>query len=55
LASCFLRARRSSSARGARWSPRRSFFSWSRKTAVKEYVDVLPADVAGEIKERLRD
>lgn len=35
----------------SRWS----FFSWSRKTAVKEYVDVLPADVAGEIKERLRD
>ncbi|MGZ4274033.1 MAG: hypothetical protein ACXVRP_09765 [Solirubrobacteraceae bacterium] len=35
----------------SRWS----FFSWSRKTAVKEYVDVLPADVAGEIRERLRD
>ena len=31
------------------------FFSWSRKTAVKEYVDVLPTDVAGEIRERLRD
>jgi hypothetical protein len=35
----------------SRWS----FFSWSRKTAVKEYVDVLPTDVANEIKERLRD
>jgi hypothetical protein len=35
----------------SRWS----FFSWSRKTAVKEYVDALPADVASEIKERLRD
>lgn len=35
----------------SRWS----FFSWSRTGAVKEYVDVLPADVAGQIKERLRD
>jgi len=35
----------------SRWS----FFSWSRTGAVKEYVDVLPPDVAGEIKERLRD
>ena len=35
----------------SRWS----FFSWSRRTAVKEYVDVLPTGVAGEIKERLRD
>ncbi len=35
----------------SRWS----FFSWSRRTAVKEYVDVLPTGVAGEVKERLRD
>jgi hypothetical protein len=35
----------------SRWA----FFSWSRTAAVKEYVDVLPAGVAGEIKERLRD
>jgi hypothetical protein len=35
----------------SRWS----FFSWSREAAVKEYVDILPADVARAIKERLRD
>jgi hypothetical protein len=35
----------------SRWS----FFSWSREAAVKEYVDILPADVGRAIKERLRD
>jgi hypothetical protein len=35
----------------ARWT----FFSWSREGALKDYVDVLPAKVANEIRERLRD
>jgi hypothetical protein len=35
----------------SRWS----FFSWARNGALKQYVDALPAKVADEIRERLRD
>jgi hypothetical protein len=35
----------------SRWS----FFSWARNGALKQYADVLPAKVANEIRERLRD